>query len=207
VNCSTTIHSNADALRVLSISSTEEPQEDAISLPPRPPQRQSSLPSARKALLKAFGVRVDEPKNVRDRAGMEREVLGRMEGQNSQGQIKEFYTAYSKYLVVQANNFTIHFYSEGITEILNPANNEGLVSGQEIFRFFKQNMVNKESDYRARVRNAIRAGHPISVEIRLQTRRSAKFRGDERLVTHWTPLKDENGASRWVVVTLAPTVA
>lgn len=209
VNCSTTIHNNADAMRVLSTSSVEEAGEDA----PRPPptlNRQSSLPSARRALLKAFGMRVDPPKGggaaVQGAAGMEREVLGRMEGQTSEGQVREFYTAYSKYLVVEAASFAIQFHSEGVTDVLNPANNEGLLAGLDVFRFFKRNMVGKETDYRARVRNAIRNGQPISVEIRLQTRRSAKFRGDERFVAHWTPVKDENAASHWVVVTLAPTI-
>lgn len=92
-------------------------------------------------------------------------------------------------------------------EMLHPANNTiGLVTGQEIFRFFKQNMVNHQSDYKARVRSAIRSGSPISMEIRLQTRRSALFRGDEKFVTHWTPLKDDKSAVHYVVLTMAPAI-
>lgn len=206
VNCSTTIHSNVDVMRVLSMSSSTEPEDDAKLAPGASQSKPIVLPSARKALLKALGVRVDEPKPVLGVAGMERQVLDRMEGQNLDGQMKEFYTAYSKYLVVRADTFVIKFYSEGVVDVLNPANNTGLVVGQEIFRFFKQNMVGRDSDYRTRVRSAIRVGNPVSLELRLQTMRSAKFRGDERFVTHWTPVKDENGATQWVVVTLASTV-
>lgn len=204
VNCSTTVHSNVDVMRVLSMSSSTE-VDDQEEIPTQTQRRTGHLPSARKALMKAFGVRAEEP-NVLDNSGMEQEVLGRMEGQNLDGQFREFYTAYSKYLVVRADNFNIYFYSEGVTDALNPANNSDLVVGQDIFRFFKQNMVSKESDYKSRVRSAIRAGSPISIEIRLQTRRSAKFRGDERFISHWTPLKDDQANSHWVVVALAPTL-
>lgn len=97
-----------------------------------------------------------------------------------------------QYLVVRASTFNIEFYSEGIVEALNPANMAGsMVVGSEIFRFFAQNMLAKQNDYKARVRNALRAGMPTSTPLRLQTRRSAMFRGDEAFLTHWTPLKDD----------------
>lgn len=55
-------------------------------------------------------------------------------------------------------------------------------------------MIARQTEYRTRVRNAIRAGLPASTALRLQTRRSALFRGDEAFVAHWTPLKDEQAA-------------
>ncbi|KAF9876405.1 blue light receptor [Colletotrichum karsti] len=209
INCSTTIHSNVDVMRVLSTSTQDDTQDETKSKTP-PLRREGSVPSARKAFLKALGVRVDDhgPNGVAADAGMENKLLQRMEGQGLNAQMKEFYTAYSKYLVLSYDSFIIRFYSEGVMEMLHPANNTiGLVTGQEIFRFFKQNMVNHQSDYKTRVRNAIRAGSPISLEVRLQTRRSALFRGDERFMTHWTPLKDEKSAVHWVVLTLAPTIS
>lgn len=66
-----------------------------------------------------------------------------------------------------------------------------MVAGSDVFRFFGQNMLGKQSDYKTRVRNAIRVGSPVSTGLRLQTRRSAVFRGDESFMAHWTPLKDE----------------
>lgn len=98
VNCSTTIHSNVDVMKVLSLSSGEEPEENeslrAQSVHKQPvPMR----PSARRALLKAFGVRIEEQiVTPTGDAGMEDGVLNRMEGQDLSSQMKEFYTAYSK---------------------------------------------------------------------------------------------------------------
>ncbi|KAF6813814.1 Aureochrome1 [Colletotrichum sojae] len=207
INCSTTIHSNVDVMRVLSTSSNDELAGEAKGAPPL--HRSSSVPSARKAFLKALGVKMDDDPltGATLDPGMESKLLHRMEGQGLNAQMKEFYTAYSKYLVVSYDSFVIRFYSEGVMEMLHPANNTvGLVAGQEVFRFLKQNMVNHQSDYKARVRNALRQGAPVSVEVRLQTRRSALFRGDERFQTHWTPLKDEKSAVRWVVVTMAPAI-
>ncbi|KAL0941675.1 blue light receptor [Colletotrichum truncatum] len=206
INCSTTIHSNVDVMRVLSMSS----QDDTPTKPRAPSlHRSGSLPSARKAFLKVLGVRTDSygQNGVSNDPGMENKLLHRMEGQTLNAQMKEFYTAYSKYLILSYDSFVIKFYSEGVMDILHPANNTvGLVAGQEVFRFFKQNMVNNQSDYKGRVRNALRSGSPISLELRLQTRRSALFRGDEKFMTHWTPLKDEKSLIHWVVVTMSPAI-
>ncbi|OHF02562.1 hypothetical protein CORC01_02257 [Colletotrichum orchidophilum] len=210
INCSTTIHSNADVMKVLSTSTNDDVQIQDKKVPPPPLYRAGSQPSARKAFLKALGVKVNgdhAPNGIAVDPGMESKLLHKLEGRDLNAQMKEFYTAYSKYLIVSYDSFIIKFYSEGVLEMLHPANNTvGLVAGQEVFRFFKQNMVNHQSDYKTRVRNALRIGAPISVEVRLQTRRSALFRGDERFVTHWTPLKDEKSMVHWAVVTLAPAI-
>lgn len=57
-------------------------------------------PSARRTLLRAFGVvrqddPVPSPLGLTD-TGMEDGVLGRMQGQDLTGQMKEFYSAYSR---------------------------------------------------------------------------------------------------------------
>lgn len=210
VNCSTTIHSNVDVLKVLSTSAASEAEAAEVNKPLPPVNGQHNKTSARKTILKALGMRQNgnHAHVPQMDAGMENGVLGRMEGQDLNSQMKEFYTAYSKYLVVRASNFVIEFYSEGIVEMLNPANMSGtMVAGTDVFRFFSVNMMVKQSEYKARVRNAIRAGMPVSTELRLQTRRSAIFRGDEKFVAHWTPLKDEKAAVQWVIITVAPLMA
>ncbi|KAJ4389525.1 hypothetical protein N0V93_006995 [Gnomoniopsis smithogilvyi] len=206
VNCSTTIHSNVDVMKVLSLSSGEEAEgNESLRSQSLHKQAPPTKASARRALLKAFGVRVEEHAVMpTGDAGMEDGVLNRMEGQDLSSQMKEFYTAYSKYLVVRASNFNIDFYSDGVVEALNPANMAGsLIVGSEVFRFFGQNMLTKQNDYKTRVKNAIRAGLPTTTPLRLQTRRSAVFRGDEAFLAHWTPLKDEKANVSWIVVTLA----
>ncbi|KAJ4423277.1 hypothetical protein N0V82_002004 [Gnomoniopsis sp. IMI 355080] len=210
VNCSTTIHSNVDVMKVLSLSNVNDAEEnEALRTSSLHKQAPLMRPSARRALLKAFGVRVDEHiVTPTGDTGMEDGVLNRMQGQDLSSQMKEFYTAYSKYLVVRASTFNIEFYSDGIVEALNPANMAGsMVVGSEVFRFFGQNMLTKQNDYKTRVKNAIRAGLPTSTPLRLQTKRSAIFRGDESFVAHWTPLKDEKANVMWIVVTLAAIAA
>lgn len=201
-------------MKVLSLSNGEDAGESDLLRTPSEKQPPIKA-SARRALLKAFGVRLeDEPMlpQVAD-AGMQDGVLNRMKGQDLGCQMREFYTAYSKvstaqsthvpsknrqltfsrkYLVVRAITYNIEFYSDGIVDTLNPANLTGsMVAGSEVFHFLGQNMLTKQSDYKHRVRNAMRAGVPTSTPLRLQTKRSAVFRGDETFLAHWTPLKDE----------------
>lgn len=105
VNCSTTIHSNVDVMKVLSLSASGDVDIENESL--RAPaaaaaaqQQHPPRPSARRTLLRAFGVvKPDDPIAV-PRApvdtGMEEGLLGRMRGQELTAQMKEFYTAYSR---------------------------------------------------------------------------------------------------------------
>lgn len=98
VNCSTTIHSNVDVMKVLSISTGEDAEENGnVKAQSLHRQVLPMKPSARRALLKAFGVRIEEQVVApTGDAGMEDGVLNRMEGQDLSSQMKEFYTAYSK---------------------------------------------------------------------------------------------------------------
>ncbi|KAH8845426.1 hypothetical protein MCOR27_001062 [Pyricularia oryzae] len=241
VNCSTTIHSSADVMRVLSMSS--DPSEtDAKESPAKPGETTAKQPqatpqpppprksSARKVLLKAFGVRTQDENEPSAQAvpamavaGMGKKLLSKMEGQDIGTQMREFYSSYSKYLVVDAT-FKIRFHSDGILTMLHPANNVGELAGTDIFHFLRQNTLTSSSAngnghghgahagagatlpspvaYKGRVRAALRAGSAISIQVRLQTRRSAAFRGDEMFAAHWTPLKDAKGEVCWVVLCL-----
>lgn len=97
VNCSTTIHSNVDVLKVLSTSAASEAEAE-VNKPLPPVNGQHNKTSARKTILKALGMRQNghNAHIPQIDAGMENGVLGRMEGQDLNSQMKEFYTAYSK---------------------------------------------------------------------------------------------------------------
>ncbi|KAL8415540.1 hypothetical protein RB596_006226 [Gaeumannomyces avenae] len=258
VNCSTTIHSSADVMRVLSMSAgvdyvqemkEKERQEqerarthaklagiEEKDMTTNGAARKTKGGSARRALLRALGVRlgsgsgrrapVEEsnplPAVEKTETGMEQQVLERMEGQELDAQKKEFYTAYSKYLVID-KDFVIRFYSAGITGMLCSANNStGSIAGTDVFTLLQNNGLSRRTEpeqhqhprgnaavggagpeYKGKVRAAlIGRGNPISIELRLQTRRSAAFGGYERFAAHWTPLKDDAGKVGWVVLTL-----
>ncbi|KAK7942930.1 uncharacterized protein PG986_012043 [Apiospora aurea] len=240
INCSSTIHNSADVMRVLSTSKSDGNEQIQASHNQMQPRTSFS-----RTLLRALGLRNDSNPNplkavasfdvgVAGGGGMEQDVLGRMEGQDLPTQIKEFYTAYSKYIVVRADSFVVHFYSQGVADVLHSAgfsNNSSTVAldgshsasrtsrtsshessmvGSDVFKYLKSCMISPAAsaagDYKNRVRSCIRAGHPVSADLRLQTRRSAKFRGDEAFVVHWTPLKDERAVAHWIIVTLVPTI-
>lgn len=103
INCSTTIRSNTDVLRILSMS--DDPDEDndaAESLHNVQPkkrsffgfQRNRSTPQLPQSTKK---VEVQSTKKVEVReAGMEHELLKQIEKLNFRTQMERFYTAYSK---------------------------------------------------------------------------------------------------------------
>lgn len=97
VNCSTTIHSNVDVMKVLSLSA--EPEQDNESFKSLPPSVQPIRPSARKNFLKSLGlIRGEDNFQALPSmdAGMEGSLLDRMGGRELTDQMKEFYTAYSR---------------------------------------------------------------------------------------------------------------
>lgn len=91
INCSTTIHSNVDIMRILSTSSDVEEEKEVR--PPLPRSQSSTF--RKKGFLKAFGTRTENTP-ISPSAGMEQKLLNRIEGRDLQEQMNEFYSAYSK---------------------------------------------------------------------------------------------------------------
>ena len=101
------------------------------------------------------------------------------------------------------------------------------IFNKEIFRVLADHSPPSSSiakSFKAAVRNAISRGAAVSVETGLLTGYEERkersgfgrmlaekgegakgfVRVEEKYVTHWTPLKDEEGRPRWVVLTIAP---
>ena len=94
INCSTTVHGNADVLKILSASADLESSEPEVArVQPAP-----ANPFTKKGILKAFGMRGDTNRGtpILPEAGMEKGLLNKIEGRDLDAQMKEFYTAYSK---------------------------------------------------------------------------------------------------------------
>lgn len=85
--------------------------------------------------------------------------------------------------------------------IINPKAGTPFV-GSDIFRTLAQHSPFMSKDFKNRIKESLKMGRAISSEINLSTRRSAAMRGNEKFATHWTPLKDEHGSVKWVVLTL-----
>ena len=91
INCSTTIHSNSDVLRILATSN--EPEDDKPVNTSIPPPRAST---GRKGFLSAFRSSSSRRITQAQEAGMEQGLLNRIERLDLKTQMNAFYTAYSK---------------------------------------------------------------------------------------------------------------
>jgi hypothetical protein len=101
INCSTTIHSCTDVLKVLSANDDELDRFDELQ---RNKPRASSIKSrsshqekVRSSFYKSFRkYKVAARVKVRDEAGMEPELIDRLGKLSFKTQVEAFYTAYSK---------------------------------------------------------------------------------------------------------------
>jgi hypothetical protein len=88
------------------------------------------------------------------------------------------------------------------------------IFNRDIFKVLAEHTISSylHKSLKHTVRENIRQGKAVSVEMPLLTNR--EIRGDiglrtnrgveERHVGHWTPLKNEDGVTKWVVLTIAP---
>ncbi|KIW66816.1 hypothetical protein PV04_06110 [Phialophora macrospora] len=235
INCSTTIHSTSDVLKVL--AQTNETDKNPVDglMSPEASKNSSSLRTKFKNPFRSKTML--EPHR---QPGMEDGLLNKIEKMNLRKQMDAFYSAYSKYLIINHTTFYISFHSPGITTMLYPtkpraqpvpqnhsthtlsksrshphpnsvlgsgpgtgssADLAGQIVGMDIFRFLATHSAASKlgSDFKTRVRAALKSGKPISLDLVLCTRR---YLGFEKFVSHWTPLKNEVGEVGWVVVTL-----
>lgn len=116
-------------------------------------------------------------------------------------------TDLAQYLVIKYSDFTIQFYSLGIVEVLGITNKTSKdFVGNNIFKFLAQYTTALPREFKSKVKDALKGGLAISASISLFTLRSLARRGDDKFFTHWTPCKDENGAVKYVVVTLSSSL-
>ncbi len=264
INCSTTIHSCTDVLRVLSVNDDElDRVEEAKIKSPSLRSREKGESKPKSAFFKSWrkynATRLPSGSGhlrVREEAGMENELLNRVGRMSFKTQVEAFYTAYSKviclclllsslnmntgheahrqqYLVLIHNPATlalqIQHYSPGVIDILCLNLPNGAIApiyNKDIFKVLSEHSSSSSSSsstarvFRETVRSALRVGKAVSVETGLLTgfeerkgggwfgggEKEGLRRVEERYVTHWTPLKDEEGRVGWVVLTIAPKV-
>ncbi|CAF9933996.1 hypothetical protein IMSHALPRED_009552 [Imshaugia aleurites] len=207
INCSTTIRSNTDVLKILSMSDDPEDDKEAgQSVRSIKPNKRSFFKFSRKESIPQLP---SSTKRVEVRGdGMEQGLLKQIEKMNFRTQMEVFYTAYSKYLVVKYDSFAISHYSLGIVDVLGITNKSSHdFVGSNIFKFLAQYTTALPREYKSKVKDALKHGQAISASINLFTLRSlARSKGDDKFFTHWTPCKDERGLVAYVVVTLSSTL-
>lgn len=99
INCSTTIHSRTDVLRILSLN--DEDTESVIEGSRKAPSVRSTESNSyssygKSSFFKSFKKYNANTIKVRDEAGMEGELIDRIGKLQFKTQVEEFYTAYSK---------------------------------------------------------------------------------------------------------------
>jgi hypothetical protein len=119
----------------------------------------------------------------------------------------------------------IQHYSPGVIDMLclNLPNGAIVpIYNKDIFKVLAEHSSSSSSahkTFRETVKSSLRAGRAVSVELGLATgfeeRKGSNWFGsekdglrrvEERYVSHWTPLKDEDGSPRWVVLIVAPKI-
>lgn len=91
INCSTTIHNRSDIVRVLSVSDEAEADDPTLVSPPIQP------PKSSRSFFRSFRSHNNNKVATREHeAGMEQELIKRIEKMNLKNQMKMFYSAYSK---------------------------------------------------------------------------------------------------------------
>ncbi|QSZ33691.1 hypothetical protein DSL72_005262 [Monilinia vaccinii-corymbosi] len=235
VNCSTTIHSRTDVLRILSLNNDDtesfvEPGEKTPSLR----KKESSGPHSRGkgSFFKSFKKYDANTIKIRDEAGIEGELIDRLGKLHFKTQVEEFYTVYSKYLVLsyqpQSQNLTVKYYSPGLVDMLGlslPNGGVASIFDKDIFKLLTDHSpASVPRTFRNAVKDGLRVGKAVSVETGLLTgieevkksqgifsatsadRERGWKRAEERYVCHFTPCKDEGGRVAWVVLIIAPKI-
>lgn len=199
INCSTTIHNCSDILRLLSIGEDSNVVDDPYLAAATTPKPGSSGLSA---LFKTFRSKNND-KYSDIPAGMEQNLINKIERLDFKEQMEMFYTAYSKFLVLSHPSLEVKFYSPTIVDMLCLDPKENLhLANNNIFKILMQHAPSMPRDFKYRIKSSLKSGRAVSADINLVTKKSVIYRRSERLATHWTPLKDEKAEVKWVVVTL-----
>jgi len=105
--------------------------------------------------------------------------------------------------VISYPDYIIRYHSAAAADIFNPRNVGGrLLVGSDVLHYINSNVTAPiRKPTRSRLKAALSAGHAVSIDIYTETKRLTAFRGDDKFVVHWTPIKDENAAVAYVVLT------
>ena len=109
---------------------------------------------------------------------------------------------------------TISHYSTGIIDMLYLSLSEKHLAAlfqEDIFKVLGVISTSVSRAFKSIVKDNINQGKAVSVELSLMTRNEkdksngkSKKETEEGYVSHWTPVKDESGRTRFVVLVISP---
>ncbi|TVY35580.1 Phototropin [Lachnellula occidentalis] len=189
INCSTTIHSCNDILRILGINDDELDEIDSINRPTSIRSRPSSRDTSKVKSTFFKSWRKYNPSKspatkkvvVMDEAGQEPELVNKLSKMTFTTQVEAFYTAYSKYIFMEyqapTQTLSIRHYSPGIIDILClnlPNGSIAPIYNKDIFKVLSEHTSSSNSSSVSKVlkytvREALQKGNAVSVETGILT--------------------------------------
>ncbi|THZ99383.1 hypothetical protein D6C82_05194 [Aureobasidium pullulans] len=241
IDCSTTVHGKPDVMRILKLDGRRSFEstrgnlavEDTSNLTATSPREHM------KRHRSMFKSTPSVTTQVRQRPGMENDLIGRLGNMNLETQMQMFQTAYSKvrfslyphaqfqvpdmcmqYVVLKMKDRTglsIAHYSSSAGDLLRSNRTHGTserIVNEDIFKLLAERSPSSSSvmkSYKKTVTDLLAEGKAVSVDIELVVEEKARNlmptgpggKTEGRLISHWTPCKDEEGRTKYVVLVLA----
>ncbi|KAI5207258.1 hypothetical protein AUEXF2481DRAFT_48095 [Aureobasidium subglaciale EXF-2481] len=222
IDCSTTIHGKPDVMRILRLEGRNsfESHRDNLAVDNTSSLTAASPREKTKRHRSFFKPTSSVNTQVRHGPGMENDLIGRLGSMSLESQMRMFQTAYSKYVVLKMKDRTglsVAHYSTAAREMLRPSRTHAIterIMNEDIFKLIAEHSSSSSSvmkSYKKTVTDFLSEGKAVSVDIEmmvaeratnlLPTGPVAKTGG--RLVSHWTPCKDEEGRAKYVVLVFA----
>jgi hypothetical protein len=102
--------------------------------------------------------------------------------------------------------FSIAHYSPSVGDLLRTSRTQGTterIMNEDIFKVLAERSPSSSSvmkSYKKAVTDLLAQGKAVSVDIELGVEGKAR---NQRMISHWTPCKDEEGRAKYVVLILA----
>ncbi|KAI4751312.1 hypothetical protein E4T52_16241 [Aureobasidium sp. EXF-3400] len=222
IDCSTTIHGKPDVMKILELDDRKVFQAHRGDLAVNDTLN-STATSPREQLKRhrhIFKSTSCLPTDVRQGPGMENDLIGWLGGMNLETQMQMFRTAYSKYVVLKIKDragFSIAHYSTSAGDLLRLSRTQGTterIVNEDIFKVLAERSPSSSSvmrSYKKAVTDFLAQGKAVSLDIKVVIEEKARsvmptwpvVKTEERLISHWTPCKDEEGRAKYVVLILA----
>jgi len=209
IDCSTTIHGKPDVMKILELDDKTvlKKQRGDLSVNVASDTTPTSPREQLKRHRQLFKSMSHLPTEVKRGPGMENGLIGWLGGMDLETQMQTFHTAYSKYVVIKMKDrvgFSIAHYSPSAGDLLRTSRTQGTADrlmNEDIFRLLAERSPSSSSvmrSYKKAVIDLLVQGKAVSVDVELTIERT-----NERMISHWTPCKDEEGRAKYVVLILA----
>ncbi|KAI5198642.1 hypothetical protein E4T39_06728 [Aureobasidium subglaciale] len=221
IDCSTTIHGKPDVMSILKLDGRKsfESHRGNLAVDDTSNLTATSPREHLKRHRSMFKSTSSATTQVRQGPGMENDLIGCLGSMNLKSQMQIFQTAYSKFVVLKMKDRTglsVAHYSTAAGEMLSASRTHGTterIVNEDIFKLLAEHSTSSSSvmkSYKKTVTDFLSEGKAVSVDIEMGIAEKARSlmptgpvaKTEKRLISHWTPCKDEDGRTKYVVLVL-----